>query len=228
MNQVKTNKISSYALSLIAVATLSCSSLSFGINIFAAINKNDHKRVKEILKYEGFDVNKADNDGNTPLHWACDNNNLDIVTLLLKSGAKKSVNITNDFLVRTPLHVICNKNNANIEIVKSLIPHCNKGYIDKEDKAGFTPLYLACEKNNKNIVELLLKKGDKKSVNTPDLHDNTPLHVACNNNNKDMVKLLLENGAIESVNKVNSDNKTPLHIACENNNLAIKLMRNKN
>jgi ankyrin repeat protein len=40
-------------------------------------------------------INKADNYGNTPLYWACRKNNLDIVALLLKSGAnvdKKSLN----------------------------------------------------------------------------------------------------------------------------------------
>ena len=118
MNQVKTNKISSYALSLIAVATLSCSSLSFGINIFAAINKNDHKRVKEILKYEGFDVNKADNDNWTPLYWACRINNLDIVKLLLANGAQESINKA-DKLGSTPLYSACE--NDNLGIVKLLL-----------------------------------------------------------------------------------------------------------
>jgi len=113
MNQIKTNKISRYALSLIAVATLSCSSLSFGMNIFQAIEKKDIKRVEEILKDKGFDVNKADKYGRTPLFLACDKNNIELVTLLLNNGAKESVNKANQY-GGTPLFRACNKNNPEL------------------------------------------------------------------------------------------------------------------
>ena len=118
MNKIKINKISRYALSLIAVAALSCSSLSFGMNIFAAIEKKDIKRVAEILQDTSFDVNKADNDNWTPLYWACRINNLDIVKLLLANGAQESINKA-DKLGSTPLYSACE--NDNLGIVKLLL-----------------------------------------------------------------------------------------------------------
>ena len=118
MNQVKTNKISKYALSLIAVAALSCSSLSFGMDIFQAIEKKDIKRAEEILKDKSFDVNKADKDGRTPLYWACYKNYPEIVKLLLDKGAEKSVNIADNY-GWTPLNWACYIN--NLELVTLLL-----------------------------------------------------------------------------------------------------------
>ena len=160
MNQVKTNKISKYALSLIAVATLSCSSLSFGINISQAIEKKDIKRVAEILQDTSFDVNKADNDNWTPLYWACRINNLDIVKLLLANGAQESINKANND-GKTPLYLACWKD--NLDIVKLLLANGAQESINKADKLGSTPLYSACENDNLGIVKLLLADGAEKS-----------------------------------------------------------------
>lgn len=49
-------------------------------------------------------VNAKDNDGYTPLHRACYNNNIDIALLLLKYGA--NVNAVTEFKW-TPLHSAC-------------------------------------------------------------------------------------------------------------------------
>ncbi|KKP25018.1 MAG: Ankyrin [candidate division TM6 bacterium GW2011_GWF2_30_66] len=154
MNQVKTNKISKYALSLIAVATLSCSSLSFGINISQAIEKKDIKRVAEILEDTSFDVNKADNIDRTPLNHACSSNNPEIVTLLLKSGAKESINKV-DKLGWTPLNWACF--NTNLELVKLLLAGSADANI--ATVSGCTPLNVACINNNPDIVKLLLANG---------------------------------------------------------------------
>ena len=193
MNQVKTNKISKYALSLIAVAALSCSSLSFGMDIFQAIEKKDIKRAEEILKDKSFDVNKADKDGRTPLYWACYKNYPEIVKLLLDKGAEKSVNKA-DKDGGTPLCCACCNN--NLEIVTLLLANGAKESINKVDKLfGRTPLYWACYKNYLEIVKLLLDKGAEKSVNIADNYGWTPLNWACYINNLELVTLLLASGA---------------------------------
>jgi ankyrin repeat protein len=218
MNKVKTNKISKYALSLIAVATLSCSSLSFGMDIFQAIKKNDPKRVAEILKDTSFNANKADNKGLTPLYWACLKNNLDIVTLLLNHGAKKSINKANNYCW-TPLHWACVNN--NLEIVELLLKYGADANIANDD--GDTPLIWACYNNNLDIVTLLLDHGAKESINKADNNYGwTPLYLACEKNNLEIVELLLDHGAKESINIANNNHgSTPLIWACEKNNLDI-------
>ena len=51
-------------------------------------------------------------------------------------------------------------------IVKEVLPYCSEETVNAIEKSnGMTALYWACERKNEEMVELLMKKGAKKTVN---------------------------------------------------------------
>jgi hypothetical protein len=103
----------------------------------------------------GANVNKEDNYGITPLHWAADSGKKDIVKLLLNAGA--NVNAANSY-GSTPLYRAAT--NGHKEVVELLL-NANAD-INKTDMYGRTPLCLASLNGRKSVVELLRKFGAEK------------------------------------------------------------------
>jgi ankyrin repeat protein len=69
--------------------------------------------------------------------------------------------------------------------------------VNIKTKAGFTPIYLACEAGHYDTVQKLLECKAKMDSN--DKIDKTPLFIACIKNRETIVHLILAKGA--SVNK---------------------------
>jgi ankyrin repeat protein len=84
--------------------------------LFDACKKGNIKGVKRLLNEKEVDPNLVDNEGKTPLHYVCNNGNLDIVKLLLKANADP--NLPNKY-GDTPLHCSCAK--GDIKIAELLI-----------------------------------------------------------------------------------------------------------
>jgi len=89
--------------------------------------------------------------------------------------------------------------------------------INAADKAGLTPLHVACSGWHVAMVRLLLSRGAK--VDAADSHGRTPLHVICDRWFPEIAELLCDNGA--SVDAVDSNGNTPLLSACEGGKSAI-------
>jgi len=97
-----------------------CDQTQMSDDIFTACQKNQVKRLQELLE-DGADVNQTDWDrGNTPIHWACAGGNLDSIELLLEFGA--DVNGQNKH-GRTPLHCLISERYDKIALW--LIQYCN-------------------------------------------------------------------------------------------------------
>src|SRR5258708_20401485 len=56
--------------------------------LVAAVKAGDHQAIGALLKTRGVDVNAAQVDGTTALHWAAHGGDLDIVNRLIAAGAK--------------------------------------------------------------------------------------------------------------------------------------------
>jgi ankyrin repeat protein len=94
--------------------------------------------------------------------------------------------------------------------------------INKADKDGVTPLYIAVEKNRPRIVELLVDVG--ADINKPTKDGSTPLYVAVEKVRVQIVRLLLDSGADPS--KDNDIGWTPLYLAEQKgNDKIIKLIK---
>ena len=171
------------------------------------------------LKPYSIDEDNNKEEMSRSFRFACRNNNPEIVKLLLKNGAKDSVNKASTKHGKTPLYWACWNN--NLEIVKLLLDNGAKESVNKANAYGKTPFYWACWENNPEVIKLLLENGAKDSVNKVDNYGESPLYWVCYKDNLEMVKLLLDNGAKDSVNKAGNDGRTPLYWACHNNNLEI-------
>jgi ankyrin repeat protein len=156
------------------------------VRVAEAIRRSDLGAVTALLK-AGADVNGAEPDGRTALHWAAYRNSLEAVTLLLKSGAR--VNATTDLGI-TPLWVACDNSNTAI-VARLLEARADPNIVPETDG---TPLMRASRTGNTEAVKLLLdKRADVNAKETA--RGQTALMWAVAEQHPDVVKLLLAKGA---------------------------------
>src|SRR5688500_14710583 len=119
--------------------------------IVNAIKVNNAAAARALIKQRA-DVNAADVDGMTALHWAAHWNDLETVKLLIASGARAAA--ANRYGV-SPLHEAATVGNA--EMVNALLragADANATYGD-----GETPLMIAARTGSADAVKLLLESG---------------------------------------------------------------------
>jgi ankyrin repeat protein len=156
------------------------------VRIADAIRRSDVAAAAALIK-SGADVNGAEADGRTALHWAAYRNDLEAVALLLKSGAR--VNASTDLGI-TPLWVACDNGNTAI-VAKLLEARADPNLAPETDG---TPLMVAARTGNAAAIALLLDR--KANVNGREAaRGQTALMWAVAEQHPDVVKLLLAGGA---------------------------------
>ena len=80
------------------------------LRLIQAVKNQDRDAVRSLLK-QRVDVNAAEGDGSTALHWAAHRNDLETVDQLIRQGA--NVNAATDLRVM-PLSLACLNGNAAI------------------------------------------------------------------------------------------------------------------
>ena len=116
-----------------------------------AAEKMDEATIRSLLQ-QGLDVNGAQVDGMTALHWAAYQDDLETVKLLLRAGA--DVTVANRYGV-TPLSLACT--NANVAMVGLLLDAGADANLALE--GGETPLMTAARTGKAEIVRALLARG---------------------------------------------------------------------
>uniref|UniRef100_A0A6M2DPR1 Putative ipt domain of the transcription factor nfkappab n=1 Tax=Xenopsylla cheopis TaxID=163159 RepID=A0A6M2DPR1_XENCH len=164
----------------------------FGKTILhAAIEKKHYTYIKPLLA-AGIDPNITDDEGNSPLHVAVQENCLNAVTHLLNTKSKNKVKIdifNNDG--KTAVHLAAAI--GNTDIFKKLLEK-NADVNSTEILSDNTLLHIAVYNDNSDIVQLLLDSPNIK-VDLYNKQGHTPLHLACVVNGKgsaDIVQKLLE------------------------------------
>jgi ankyrin repeat protein len=152
-----------------------------------AAQRGDTEAVRTLLR-DGADVNAAQGDGMTALHWAALNGDLTTMNVILIAGA------TTEPLTRvgryTPLHLASSRGNG--AAVARLLEAGSKPAPVTE--TGVQPIHLAAQAGNPDAVKALLDRG--ADVNARDeTHGRTPLVFAVSQNRLDAVKVLLGKGA---------------------------------
>jgi uncharacterized protein len=150
-----------------------------------AAEQHDQASIRTLLQ-TGADVNVAQIDGTTALHWAAYNDDAETVALLVKAGA--NVNAVNNYGV-PPLAQACI--NGNAAIVKLLLaagadPNATM-------KGGETVLMLAARSGNVEAVKALLARD--ASTKTRERLGQTALMWAAAEGHTDVVRELLAAGA---------------------------------
>jgi ankyrin repeat protein len=152
-----------------------------------AAMRGDTAGVRTLLR-GGADVNAAQGDGMTALHWTALGNDLDTMNVLIYAGA------TTDALTRvgayTPLHLASSRGHATA--IARLLEAGSK--VGPFTATGVQPLHLAAQAGNVESIKLLLDRG--ADINAKDkTHGRTPLIFAASQDRLDALKLLLAHGA---------------------------------
>ncbi len=175
--------------------------------------KSNRLPMVQALLHRGASLLVTDDAGNSPLHLAIIQENLELCSILIKAGA--DVNAKNKKL-QTPLHLVlrmmCNSITKKIlqENIALLLLD-NKANVHARTLNHVTPLHLAAAINNPSVIRKLLKEN--ANVNAMTLKDRkTPFHVVLQKGSPEMVELLILHGADMNAKTLISG-KTPLHYA---------------
>ena len=152
-----------------------------------AAMKGDAAAVRTLLK-DGADVNAAQGDGMTALHWAALNGDVPTLEVLLTAGA------TRDALTRlgafTPLHLAAQRGHA-AAVSRLLAAGAKAGAVTS---TGVQALHLAAQAGNAEAVKALLDAGaDIDARDTT--HGRTALVFAVSKDRGDVLALLVARGA---------------------------------
>ena len=152
----------------------------------AAMN-GDVAAVRALLK-KGVDVNEAQGDGTTALHWAAMKGNAEVAQMLIFAGA--NLRATTRLGGYTPLYLAAKGGHS--AVVAALLA---AGADPKATTTnGTTPLMIAAAAGDTRTITSLVENGS--DINAKDTaKGETPLMFAAAFNRADAVKLLLARGA---------------------------------
>jgi uncharacterized protein len=157
-----------------------------GVRLIDAVKSGDSKAVAALLQQK-VDVNAAEADGTTALHWAAHAGNLQVLRLLLRAGA--NVNAVNRYGV-SPLRLAAES--GDVALTEALV------------KAGANPnaaiptgesiLMMAARAGNPATLKLLLGAGANVNA-AEETQGQTALMYAAQENHAAAIKVLAEGGA---------------------------------
>jgi ankyrin repeat protein len=151
-----------------------------------AVKSGDVAAARTLMT-RGADVNAAEADGTTALHWAVQRNDVELVTRLLKAGAR--VNATNQF-GSTPMFEAAVTGNATL-IERLLAAGAD---VESPNADGQTALMVAARTGQADAVRLLLKKGARVNA-TEQWHGQSALMWAVAQGHSEVVRELIAHGA---------------------------------
>jgi ankyrin repeat protein len=152
-----------------------------------AAMRGDRDTVRALLK-EAADVNGAQGDGMTALHWAAVNDDPETAELLLYAGA--NVKATTRLGGYTPLWLAAQTGDGRLV---SLLLSAGAA-ADAANSLGVTPLMMAAAQGGTSAIKALASHG--ADVNAMEsLYQQTPLMFAAARNRPDAIRMLVELGA---------------------------------
>lgn len=169
-------------------------------NIFLCLH---FKQVEFVV--DTVDIAELEEGNISFVRRACELGNLDIVALLLRSGA--SVNLIGEG-VCAPIHVAARLGNTAMTAIllsNSANPNSQAKYEKK------SPLHVATLEGHIEVIRLLIANG--ADVNSGDIYGSRPIHIACRMGRAQILNTLLENHS--QINAYDNEGWTALHLAAE-------------
>ncbi|TPX34169.1 hypothetical protein SmJEL517_g03159 [Synchytrium microbalum] len=173
--------------------------------------------VKTLLLKPGIDVLAQGENGLTALHFACQNGNMEVISLLTREIMKELTrkhgsHVTLNELPKTapswtPIHYAAL--NGHIKAIECLAS--NGIDINATTEQGWTPFLLACSEGETEVAVELLRLGAEKAARTKGGW--SALHLACITRNKKLINTLLDLGMDPSEPTLGL--LTPLHLVAE-------------
>lgn len=156
------------------------------LRLITAVKNQDAASVGALLT-AGVDVNAAQGDGGTALHWAAYRDDLAAATALVRAGAK--VNVANDLGV-TPLYLAASSGSA--AMMKALLDAGADPNL--VPPTAVSPLMLAARAGSAEGVQALLARGALVNARE-NSHDQTSLMWAVAQGHDAVAKILVDHGA---------------------------------
>jgi ankyrin repeat protein len=175
------------AIVLSLAAGLAARGAQRGAVVADAVMKGDKATVKTLLA-GGADVNAAQGDGMTALHWAARSGDAEIVRMLLYAGA--NVKAVTRLGAYTPLMMAAALGHA--EAVAALVSA--GADVKAVNSTGSTPLMLAARSGDARAVTMLVENGADPNAREQ-VFGETPLMFAAADNRVDAIAALLKGGA---------------------------------
>jgi ankyrin repeat protein len=153
-----------------------------------AAREGDLETVRTLLR-AGEDVNGAQGDGMTALHWAAERGDAAMIEVLVYAGAElQSATRIGEY---TPLHIAAR--NGHLEASEALLS-AGADVHAVTDPSGSTPLHLAAVSGNGALVRALIAAGADPDAREAEWAQ-TPLIFAASWNRVDAIVALVEGGA---------------------------------
>ena len=153
-----------------------------------AAMRGDLSEVRELLR-SGADVNAPQSDGLTALHWAADNGDAALASVLIYAGANLAPLTRND--AYTPMHMAARGGHA--ELIEQLLEAGADAGV-ATSRTGVTPMHLAAKAGSGEAIRRLAAGG--AHVDARDHQwGQTPLIFAAGFNRLVAVNTLIELGA---------------------------------
>jgi ankyrin repeat protein len=127
--------------------------------ILLATQEGNFEILKTLIKYSNsYDLNQKNSAGNTAIHFAVENNDIEMLKFLISNRAK--INEFND-LGHTPLYKAVTI--GNIEVVEILL--INGADPNSEDRNGNTIIDLTAKELSGKMLEILLRYNSNSKFN---------------------------------------------------------------
>ncbi len=147
----------------------------------------DIEKVRSLVA-EGADVNLAQGDGMTSLHWAAKKGNAEIAEVLIGAGA--DLEAVTRIGAHTPLHIAAEAGRGSVvELLAEAGANANA-----TTTTGATPLHFAAASGSAEAVLALLEHGAEVNPKEPQWGQ-TPLMFAAARGRTAVIEVLLERGA---------------------------------
>jgi uncharacterized protein len=171
-------------LALVALAGFEAAGQS--TTLVEAVKRGDHSAVRTLARNRA-EVNRAEPDGTTPLHYATQANDVELISILLKAGANAKA--ATRYGVQPITLAATNGSAAAIDalLAAGADPHAT-------GPGGEPVLMTAARAGNPDAVRRLLTRGANANVAEPSFGE-TALMWAASENHAAVVRLLVESGA---------------------------------
>lgn len=181
---------------IVAVLLLTAAAPPADSPVADATMRRDTAAVRALLK-QGADVNAAQNDGMTALHWAAQHGDAATARMLVSAGARLEATTRNGNY--TPLHVASRAGRA--PVVKALL-EAGANANAATSSGGATALHFAAAQGSVEAITALLAHGASVDVREG-AWDQTSLMWAAAYNRLEALQLLIAKGAsLKAVSKV--------------------------
>ena len=173
------------------------------------------KAIPQYLMSCGCDLSLMNEDGNTALHLACIEENVEFVDVIIKSEGSRYIGVKNK-KGYTPLLIACLKNNTKIATILVSASTSYEMFMLLRTSDSLHIFVNMMNEKNPELHRLIKEKINEAC----DGNGNTLLHIACKFGNVKVVKVIRDYGIRIQCdpNATNNDGDTPLHLACRVDN----------